>query len=623
MKMAVIRMIAFVRRATSAVRLAVRRFGIPRSWLITFVLLIVLPAIALVYAYSQRTAAILEEEVSNSMLQTVKQASNNLSYRLGHIRDISNAAVMDPTLYQFLQEDGVPGIERQLEILKDLRYFVETVQTNTDVFRLRLFVKNTTMLASERYNFFSLDTLQSWPYYDEVLSANGAIVWTDIYKQDYIGSGEFYILSSARLLHDSEQFGQVSAVLVIDVSEELVTDILSDIDLTKPGNVFIVNRDGAIVAHADKSRIGTALEEEVRSAIQQGQEGKVKLQLNNQYEYAMYSTIQPAGWKVVVQVPAADISEKVKLKKTAGLATLAGVSALFVALVFSLLALIVRSMNSRLQQVIRIIRTEGIERLDEPQSMPERGFMMLERSVDVLMRRMRSLMEQTYKAQVMEREAQLRALQAQINPHFLYNTLDTINWIAIGHGKHDISQMIDALAKYFRLSLNKGRDVMSVADELNLAQVYLDLQKSRFLNSFEYRIEPEPDVLDYTVPKLTLQPIVENALLHGIHKMKNKFGTILIRAYREGSELILEVSDNGIGMEEERAQRLLVEPQTMEHADSSGSSYGLYNVNERIKLFAGEASGLRISSRLGEGTSVTVHIRLDQIAKPAPPSSPS
>ncbi|MBD2863192.1 cache domain-containing sensor histidine kinase [Paenibacillus oceani] len=612
-------MIDFARRAMGYVRLQARRFGIPRSWLITFSLLIVLPSIVLVYAYSQRTASILEEEVSNSMQQTVKQAGNNLSYRLGHIRDISNAASINPMLHQFLKEDGIPSIEWQLEILKELRYFVETIQTNTDVFRLRLFVKNTTMLSEERYNFFSLDSLKSWPYYGEVLSANGAIVWTDIYKQDYIGSGEAYIMSSARMLHDSEQFGEVGAVLVIDVSEELVTDILSDIDLTKPGNVFIVDRDGAVVAHADKSRIGTPLEEKVRLAIQQGQEGKVKIELNNKYEYAMYSTIQPTGWKVVVQVPAADISEKIKLKKTAGFATLAGVFALFLLLVFALLALIVRSMNRRLQQVIRVIRTEGIERLDEPQSMPEGNFMMLERSVDMLMRRMRSLMEQTYKAQVLEREAQLRALQAQINPHFLYNTLDTINWIAIGHGKHDISEMIDALAKYFRLSLNKGRDVMSVADELNLARVYLDIQKSRFLNSFEYRIEPETDLLDYTVPKLTLQPIVENALLHGIHKMKNKFGTILIRAYREGNELILEVSDNGIGMEEEHAQRLLVEPQTMARAEGSGSSYGLYNVNERIKLFAGEASGLRITSRLGEGTSVTVHIRLDLIARPASP----
>ncbi|WP_409341515.1 sensor histidine kinase [Paenibacillus sp. MBLB4367] len=606
-----IRLVEFVRNTAGSVREVVRRLSMPRRWLLTFITLVFLPAIALVYVYNERTASILEEEVTSSMLQTVKQAGNNLSYRLGHIRDISNAASMNQKLNQFLQDDDVPSIGRQLEVLKDLRYLVETVQTNTDVFRMRLFVKNTTMLAEERFNFFSLDSLKSWPFYNKVLDANGAIVWSDIYKQYFIDTGDVYIMSSARLLHDSKQFGQVSAILLIDVSEKLVMEILADLDQAKPNNVFLVDQSGVILAHADKSRIGTSLEGEVQSVIRQGTEGKVKFQLHNKNEYGMFSTIQPTGWKVVLQVSASNISEKVKLKKSAGIATLAGIFAMFLLLVFALLALIIRSMNRRLQQVIGVIREEGIERLDVPHPMPDGNFVMLEHSVDVLIHRVRSLMEQTYKAQVLEREAQLRALQAQINPHFLYNTLDTINWIAIGHGNHDISKMIDSLAKYFRLSLNKGKDVMSVADELNLAQVYLDIQKSRFLNSFEYRIEPDPDVLDYIVPKLTLQPIVENALLHGIRKMKTQFGTILIRAYREENELILIVSDNGIGMEEERAQRLLVEPQLQTRPDGSGSSYGLYNVNERIKLFAGDTSGLSISSRLGAGTSVSVRIRLE------------
>lgn len=139
-------------------------------------------------------------------------------------------------------------------------------------------------------------------------------------------------------------------------------------------------------------------------------------------------------------------------------------------------------------------------------------------------------MEETYQSKVQEREAQLRALQAQINPHFLYNTLDTINWIAIGHNAPEISNMINGLAKYFRLSLNKGRDLVSVTDELNLAKVYLEIQQSRFPKSFEVHFIIEDGLDDLEMPKLTLQPIVENALLHGIRKSKGKTGTILIGA---------------------------------------------------------------------------------------------
>ncbi|WP_268966079.1 sensor histidine kinase [Paenibacillus cymbidii] len=591
----------------------VRRFGLPRKWLFVFGVLIVLPGIVILYAYSQRTAAILEEEVSTSMLQTVKQVSANLSYRLGHIRDISNAAAMNPELYRFLQEDSVPEMARQLELLKDLRYLGETVEANADIYRMRLFVNDFTMLPKEHVNFFELDSLKAWPYYERVMEGKGALIWTDIYKQYYYGIGEVDIFSSAKLLHDARNFNQVSAVLVVDVPESLIMDTLSSPDLPNPGNLFIVGDRGNIVAHSDKSRIGTMVEEDIWSAIRQHPEGKVKFQLHNEDDYAMYATIPSTGWKVVAQVPAADMSENIKVKKTDGLVTLAFVFVLFLVLVYVLLSLITRNMNQRLVQVIRMIRKDGIERLDETHTIQDGNFMMLERSVDAMTREMHALMEQTYKAQMLEREAQLRALQAQINPHFLYNTLDMVNWMAIGHGKQDISQVISALAKYFRLSLNGGRDVMSVADELNLAQVYLDLQSNRFQHSFEYRIQPEPNVLDLNLPKLTLQPIVENALLHGIRNLEeDRFGTIRIRAYREDNLLVLEVDDNGIGMEEEQARRLLAEPPLRNRKEGS---YGLYNVNERIKLFGGETSGIAISSRPGEGTIVNVRIGLERTTR--------
>jgi two-component system sensor histidine kinase YesM len=190
--------------------------------------------------------------------------------------------------------------------------------------------------------------------------------------------------------------------------------------------------------------------------------------------------------------------------------------------------------------------------------------------------------------------------------------------MAIGHNMHDISQMIDALAKYFRLSLNKGRDMMTVADELTLAQVYLDIQKSRFLNTFDYRIETDPKVMSCIVPKLTLQPLVENALLHGIRKMKSKQGMIRIAASRQEDYLVLSVTDDGIGMEEERARLLLVEPLRETQTEGVGSSYGIYNVNERIKLYAGESSGLSICSSPGQGTTVTIRIKLNHTLESAP-----
>ncbi|MNI44866.1 Sensor histidine kinase YpdA [compost metagenome] len=171
--------------------------------------------------------------------------------------------------------------------------------------------------------------------------------------------------------------------------------------------------------------------------------------------------------------------------------------------------------------------------------------------------------------------------------------------------------MIDGLADYFRLSLNKGRDLVSISDELNLARVYLEIQQTRFPKSFTFHFEIEEDLDRYEMPKLTLQPLVENALLHGIRESKSKSGTIRIQACRDGEDLVLSVTDDGIGMEQELADSLLTEPQPDLRSDGEGGSYGLYNVNERIKLFAGEAYGLSIRSKLGEGTTVSVRFKIE------------
>lgn len=225
---------------------------------------------------------------------------------------------------------------------------------------------------------------------------------------------------------------------------------------------------------------------------------------------------------------------------------------------------------------------------------------------------MKDLMEEAYRSKMLEREAELRALQAQINPHFLYNTLDTINWLAISRDADDISHMIESLSDYFRLSLNKGKDHVCITDEMELARVYLEIQQNRFPSTFKFVIEADPEANGCIIPKLTLQPIVENALLHGIRKNKSKTGTICIRAERCGDELEITVKDDGIGMEEQLASSLLSESRPLLRAEGSGSSYGLYNVNERIKLLAGYEYGLAVRSRPGEGTVVTVRLKAVQ-----------
>lgn len=600
----------FRNRAIRSLRL-LQRLGMARQWLLAYVVFIVIPASLILYSYYHKTASILEDEVTRTMQQTLEQASINLSSRLVHIEDISNSVFMNPKLHEYLQGNGDESAGLKLETMKNLSELVDTVQTNFNIFRVRLFVDSSKLVAGERINFFPVDDLKNKSWYDRVIQANGGIVWTGIYPETYIDRGEAYVFSSSRLLRNPKSYDEISGVLVIDIPENLITDILQKIDISPNTDVFLLDKDNVTTASIDKAQLGIrrSFSEEAAAALSSTPEGITKFTTgDNVNRYLVYTQVGSTPWKLVADVPASEISQRVlKQNQFSLLMTILIVAAAFFILMFILLALMIRNMNRRVHKMIRVIEKEGIERL-EVKGAAGGDFNVLQLFVDQLIHKMKSLMEQAYRAQVLEREAQLRALQAQINPHFLYNTLDTINWIAIGRGAHDISLMIDGLAKYFRLSLSKGRDMVSVTDELSLAQVYLNIQQTRFPHSFQYSIEAGPDLHRYVMPKLTLQPIVENALLHGIRKSKAKSGTIDIHAYKEGDELIIVVTDNGIGIEEQTLRNLLTEAPSRARGDGSGSSYGLYNVHERIQLFSGEAYGLRIQSHPGAGTTVTVRM---------------
>lgn len=590
----------------------VRRLGVTRNWLLAYIVLIVLPVSVLLYSYYQRFSSILEEEVTRTMQQAIKQAGINLTYRLGHLQDISNAAFMNPNLHQVIGSGQMEAsVVQQLQAVQELRNMIASVQTNTDVFRVRLFVDRSKLYANERINFFALDSLAEKPWYPNIIAANGGIVWTEVYRESFIDQEDEYLISGARMLRDPNQYDRAAGVLMIDVRETLLTGILSDLQFTPQALIYVVDEAGKIVFHPDKALIGTAARAEVREAVLKEKEGSArKIYDHHESEYVMSATIPPANWKLVAVVPTAEISPRaVRQSLYSGIVALLVLIALFVVLVFVLILFIVNGTNRRVRQVIGMIRKEEADGLEDSALSADGDLNLLERGVDRLIYKIRMLVQQTYKERVLKREAELRALQAQINPHFLYNALDAINWMAIGRGAHDISRMIDALAKYFRLSLNKGRDMVSVQDELELAKAYLDIQRNRFSHAFEFRIESEPQLESLIVPKLTLQPIVENALLHGILPKKDKRGTIAVTARKEGNDLVLSVEDDGVGIEEERLRQLLAGPPSRSGGYGSGSSYGLYNVNERIRLYAGGAYGLHIQSQPGAGTTVTVRLK--------------
>lgn len=221
---------------------------------------------------------------------------------------------------------------------------------------------------------------------------------------------------------------------------------------------------------------------------------------------------------------------------------------------------------------------------------------------DRMVKRIDTLVDRIKAEQVSLRRTELQLLQAQINPHFLYNTLDTIIWFAETEQPEQVVHMVEALSTFFRASLSKGQDVVAVQVEKQHVYSYLEIQQMRYGDILEYKIEFDEGIGECLIPKITLQPIVENAIYHGIKNKRGK-GNIKVTGKQEGDIVKFVVEDNGAGMTKEHLQKILEEQQ-----GERKQGFGMANVNERIQLYYGREYGIQIESELGEGTKVIISV---------------
>ncbi len=240
-------------------------------------------------------------------------------------------------------------------------------------------------------------------------------------------------------------------------------------------------------------------------------------------------------------------------------------------------------------------------------------------SFNIMIGKIRQLLDAKIKEQETLKKAELKALQAQINPHFLYNTLDTIVWMAHANKTSEVIDIVQALSNFFRIALSKGQDWITIAQEIEHIRCYLTIQKLRYHDILDYKIEVDESILSGTILKLTLQPLVENALYHGI-KNKRNGGMIIVRARSaEDGQVLLEIIDDGVGLTPYKLAKI---QESLENdlgdISFSESGFGLENVNRRIRLYYGQQYGLTVQSKYQEGTRVTVKIPLKVNTEPQP-----
>ena len=391
------------------------------------------------------------------------------------------------------------------------------------------------------------------------------------------------------------------AYLAVYYSDDKLTSILSD-NLSLEGSVsYIVNERDAIVATSDPSLSGIyQLDYDTIKASFMSSNNFIERNILDTKVYAGFYSISNTDWFMVTVLPSPPlIHESNRL-----MIQIILIYAVFLVLALIFANVLAHSITGRLSSVIRqmqTVRHGPPTPMESPQAHDEIGNLI--DTYNYMTRKMEELMEKQAKAAEDLRIAEFNSLQAQINPHFLYNTMDMINWMALQGQTDEISHAVQSLSRFYKLTLSRKKGISTIARELEHVTIYVQLQNMRYHDSIELITDIPDELSEYQIPKLTLQPVVENSILHGILEKESKSGTIVITGWMENEDVVLLISDDGIGISPEILSTIL---SGNGKSQSGGTNIAVYNTHRRLQILYGNDYGLTYSSNPGEGTEVEI-----------------
>lgn len=385
--------------------------------------------------------------------------------------------------------------------------------------------------------------------------------------------------------------------VAIDFKFSSIAKYIDKVSIGQRGYCYIVNSKGQIIYHPQQQMLFSGLKEENTFEISELSDG-IHRKKDNIYNI---SSLDSCNWKIVGVSFNDEITQAVKSQVAVGLIFALFFSAFMSAVIYFLLSRTVTRPVRRLVASMQKFekQAETFEYKADMSNVAE--FQTLSTSFEHMVLMIQSLVEKVHNEEIVLRKTELKALQAQINPHFLYNTLDSIQWMCEQDNSKDAVKMVGALAKLFRISISHGNEFIAISDELKHAESYLIIQSYRYKNQFTYSFDVDKSVLDCMCNKITIQPFIENAIYHGLDRMVDE-GEIKIIVERRGKDIAIIVKDNGLGMTEEQCKAVLQKGRS----DSKG--IGVKNVDDRLKIYFGEEYGITIDSELDVGTTVTIKI---------------
>lgn len=570
--------------------------GMQSILMISFSVLSVVVMLILGVVLYMRFSNVSRNEIVETTRKLMEQTGENLEDYLVSMRQISDAVY-----YNVVKEGDFSDEHNKIQEGMNLLY-----EANRDNLRsIAIYNDYGSLMAAEPVASQKEDpnvTKQSW--YQQAMEEVENMHFSTPHIQNLFDDGTkgyYWVISLSRMVEITDGRDSRAGVLLVDMDYSSISRMMDQINTENSGQYFyLCDSNGEIIYHPRQIQISDGIFDENNQTAAGYKEGVYDEVFNGKHRKVLVNSISYTGWKLVGVIPYSTF--------THGMVNIRYFIMMLILLMAMMLAFVNRLVSVWISSPILKLNdsVKEYEAGEKPkiyiggsQEIRHLGY-----SIQSSYEQIDDLMKTIVLEQNERRKSELDALQSQINPHFLYNTLESITWMVEGERNDEAAFMISQLAKLFRISLSKGRTVITIKDELQHAQSYMNIQKVRYKNSFAVVFDVDEGIYSYCTVKLVLQPILENAISYGVSAM-DEGGEIRITGKKEDGTVILAVTDNGIGMSEEEVRFVLTDNTRV---PKHGSGVGLVNVNNRIQLLFGKEYGLKVESEPDEGTTVSIII---------------
>ncbi|MVO99843.1 cache domain-containing sensor histidine kinase [Paenibacillus lutrae] len=549
-----------------------------------------------IFSY-QMAASVTEEKASQAGMNLLAQMRTNLELMVQDVENMSIFLIGQRDVQQYLSDTQWDALRPTIIIgfLTNLAfskpYIAEiTIHSARDLPEL----SNTSIVKSG---------MPDWPGPKDISEGDRPKWWTPLYT-NRTTIGEQRVISLVRPVRSTNTFAHLGR-MTISLDQNVIAELVRKSAISENGQVFLLDGERKLVAGGNSKLWNSPIKEWMPDLPElEGTSGTFNIGEGKEKRTVLYDTVPGVDWKLVGVMPFEDFRKQNEYV----LLLTALAAAIAVVLVSSLVLFFVQKVTEPLLMLTRFLKDTDPEEPMKPlpvTSADEVGQLM--RSYNRLSDRIERLTEQVKRNEARKKETDMLALQAQIHPHFLYNTLSSVHWMALMSNDMKIAEMVGHLSDFLRFSLNKGSEFCEVQQEISHAQHYAAIQAVRYPDKFTIDFIVDSEIRQKKVLKLLLQPLIENALIHGIQKQAET-GKICVYVQQMGTEITFMVEDTGVGIDPDKVNEIRAALSETADEPVVPGSYGLRNVHRRLQLHYGPEAGLHIRSRVGEGTIITFTI---------------